>query len=270
MGNYKREGYHTKRVAWRSNLHFPVGKRVGIELELEHSKGYKRLLELLPDTRGTKPLTERDGSLTELGGLEIVFPPYTYDGIRRKNSYFRKAINQFLTDPPSVTTNTGMHMNINTTNWPVDVKKMFLAFLHSMPRNQIINLGGRAPNHYCKVRYVSWRNMLSCVKHDLAWAKPNRIEVRFPAATLDIDKILNLVTLFDLVERFVRKNGMANWFDVKQANVRFVGPDSLWFEAVPKPAGFNEMSKAMWKEFKEFVDAQRKTEHIKAFLEAIG
>lgn len=267
MGNYARNTYHSEKAVWRTAQHSPRGKRVGIELELEHSKGYKRLLELLPDTKGIRPSTERDGSLTENGGLEIIFPPYTYSGIRRKDSYFRKALAELAVDPPRFTTHTGMHMNINTTGWSVDAKKMFVAFLHCVPLDMLHTLGGRRPNNYSRIRYIPWSNMDSCIKHDLAWIRPNRIEVRFPAATIDADKVMNLITFFDLVEQFVRTPGRNMWFNAIQKKVRY---GLEWYMEYRKPAGFDEMSNKLWAQFKEFVNAKRKTKPIKEFLASIA
>jgi hypothetical protein len=274
MGNYTRQHYHAHRrgvpsTSWRLESHSPNGKRVGIELELEHSKGYARLLELLPDTNGVRPHTERDGSLNERNGLEIIFPPYSYAGIRRKDSYFQKALAEINKDPPITRFNTGMHMNVNTHGWPLNKKKLFASFIHSIPNSVVLKLGGRSPNQWCKRGYRPWMDAMSYRKGEMAWIRANRIEVRFPKATTNIQSILNLVTLFELVEEFVGKRGSMKHFSLSERGIRFddVG---LYFRDEPEPIGFSEMCKSRWKSFKEFVNAKPKTKNVKAFLEAIG
>lgn len=275
MGNYTRQFYHANRVVdgpskqtnWRLDAHSPQGKRIGIELELEHSKGFNRLLELLPDTNGIRPHTERDGSLSADNGLEIIFPPYTYSSIRRKDNYFQKALTEIGKDPPTTRYNTGMHMNINTNGWSLNKKKLFAAFIHSMPNNVVLKLGGRSLNHWCSRSHRDWMSAMHYRKGNMAWIRTNRIEVRFPKATTNIQSVLNLVTLFELLEEFVSRPNTAQDFSRDERGIVLERNDGL-FSIMP--AGFTKLSNSRWKRFKEFVNAKPKTKNVKAFLEAIG
>jgi hypothetical protein len=103
-------------------------------------------------------------------------------------------------------------------------------------------------------------------KHDLAWIRGNRIEVRFPKATLDMARVSNLITLFELVEEFVTHKPV-EYFNHLQRTVRYAR-EGEWYLNRNVPDGQIVMSRVLWATFKEFVNAKPKTKNVKAFLAA--
>lgn len=154
MGSYvKREWHDGDEFAAgvpRYN-HDLKGDHVGIELELDldHSGSYARILEALPDPPAgvAGPLTEFDGSLSSYGGVEIIFPPIPASTFGRNGSFFKTAINSLDAGVGSaaVRSNCGMHININVADWNQLTKDLTLLLFHYLPPELIEKVGGRRP-----------------------------------------------------------------------------------------------------------------------------
>ena len=208
MGNYVRGEYHGLRPKWRSAR--AQGKKIGVELELVHPRGYAQLLQLLPDPRRgqAKPVTERDGSLPVGTGLEIVFPPYGYESLRRKDGFFAKAVTALADGGARVSPSCGMHMNVNIDGWSREKAHAFCAVLNWFHPDKLRNIGGRLPNGYCPQRRLAhladYTSTVTYRVQSVATIRGayNRVECRFPAASLDHGRVKLLVDFLAFVEDF--------------------------------------------------------------------
>lgn len=207
---YNRERHGSVQPAWRKESNKPEGRMMGIEFEIEHPDGFDRILEALPEPRDPKntPVTERDGSLNDHCGVEIVFPPYKYAAFKSGTSFFARAMKALEEAGVESTVNCGMHMNINTTGWTADQRTAFVFFLHRFPRACIERIGGRTLNGYCnQYPELTFTAAATHTQHvTLAGLRPNRIEVRFPKATTDLNRVKNLTNFFELLEDYVKQD----------------------------------------------------------------
>lgn len=204
MGNYTRSAYHSRSPSWRNNFR-REGKYIGIEFELESKTSYQAVLHLLPNFPNRhRPITESDGSLSSTYGLEIVFPPFLASTLKRKNSVFSRSI-AAITPEFRESNGAGMHMNINTRGWDLDVKTKFVAVINNLPRKYLENIGQRALTSYCK-QAEGWAldDYRDACDHFAAEFKTDRIEVRFPRSTTNLDRINNLIEFFAHVEKFAK------------------------------------------------------------------
>lgn len=217
---YKRTAYHSVNPVWRTKKHAPSGYHIGIELEISHRQGYQRILENLPEPpKGhAQPITEFDSSLTARTDIEIVFPPYKHSTIKNGRSFLNKALTALREAGCQSTTETGMHVNINTTGWSARTVALFVATIHALPPHVLASVGGRLLNRYCKqltledsfnpetngtyldINAVVRRSKRS---HNTAVSvRNNRVELRFPAATTDITRVRTIVDFAVYVEKF--------------------------------------------------------------------
>jgi hypothetical protein len=200
------------RAGWVRQNNNLQGKYIGIELEVSHHKGYQQLLRLLPETEDAemRPSCEPDGSLNHRTSLEIVFPPYTYADIRSKESFFGKAINAlYVGDAAPDGNRCGMHLNINTFGWKPSKKQKFCALINWMPVDHVFHIGGRAPGAYCQrwLHYTlpGYDTGGGGLNRGMTAVRTGRIEVRFPNATVEHNRIANLSQFLEEVEKLAEK-----------------------------------------------------------------
>lgn len=201
---YKLEGHGKKKPAWRTNSNAAPNRRVGIEFEIENRLGFQAILDAIPDTLDPEeePVTERDGSLLEGQGVEIVFPPFKHSQLKQAESFFGRTLKALEDAGAESNTRCGMHMNVSTTGWNDDTKRSFLFFLNEVEVGVLVAIGGRALNGYCgQGRGYGWQDALALNSHCIcAGLRPNRIEVRFPQATMDQAKVSMIVDFLDLLQ----------------------------------------------------------------------
>lgn len=201
---YKLEGHGKKKPAWRTNTSEAPNRRIGIEFEIENELGYQAILDAIPETLdlNEEPVTERDGSLLEGKGVEIVFPPFKHSQLKTGESFFGRTLKALEECGAESNVRCGMHMNVSTTGWNDNTKRNFLYFLNRCQPILLQRIGGRALNHFCtQANYLAWADMLGCTAHVVcAGLRPNRIEVRFPQATMDQTKVGELVDFLDLLQ----------------------------------------------------------------------
>lgn len=218
--SYVREGHGRKKPAWRTNTHKPTGKRIGIELEIENKQGYQAILDALPETDNDdlRPVTESDGSLNPAWGVEIVFPPYSHGSLRLEGSFFGRSIKALADSGCEVSANCGMHMNINTDDWTDREKSVFMCWIHWMKPTALAKIGGRTLNNWCtQSPGMRLGDALQHQQHvTCAGIRPNRIEVRFPLATLEHQKIKNLTNFFSHLEDFCKLDTTYEWMLAQQ------------------------------------------------------
>lgn len=224
---YERSAYHSQHPAWRSRFR-RQGEYFGIELEREPivNQHYSTVLTALPDLARYRPLVETDGSLSH-NGIEFVFPPMKLSTYKNAKSGFRQMLKS-MEETTRSTRNTGMHININTTGWPVENISRYMALIHNMPQNWLENIGGRQLNHYCRqygggsLAYVydyCYRSHSYAIERGT-----NRMEARFPHSTTDHTKIVNLLEFFTELKAFV--------FDHEE----------LWVPPAEAPIGYGAVS----------------------------
>jgi hypothetical protein len=207
MGNYTRSPYHSQNPAWRNGFR-KHGQYIGIEYEMESSTGnYRDLLDLLPDMNGrNRPCTEMDGSLSSSSGIEIVFAPMSYRHLLRKDNTVKNAI-RAMAPVAQPHPRTGMHCNINTYGWSVVKRALFTAMIQNMRPVDMERIGGRTATSYCRrVPNKPLNSYTSVMHHSAAENKSDRIEIRFPQATSDPDRLDLIVSFADSLERFCAKH----------------------------------------------------------------
>lgn len=229
--SYERRGYHDTYADWRSEgggAYGLKGDYIGIELELE-SRSYQRVLNAMPEIRGkNRPHVETDGSLSR-DGLEIIFPPFRYGTVKKKNSAIHKVM-EALKSVVYTNENTGMHINVNTHGWDEDKVYRFISVFHLIKKQYLEKLGGRTLNSYCSQIDEEildwglnfWDRQESCSYDDdedllkinhfsevtsehsfAAEISENRVELRFPSATTNQLRLASLVDLVRCVEAFI-------------------------------------------------------------------
>lgn len=230
--SYERRGYHDTHADWRSEAGGAYGLEgdyIGIELELE-SRNYRHVLDAMPEIRGkNRPHVETDGSLSR-DGLEIIFPPFRYGTVKKKNSAIHKVM-EALKSVVYTNENTGMHINVNTHGWEQDKVNRFVSVFHLLSRRYLESLGGRRLTSYCSQideDILDWGlnfwdrqerlddgedyDELLKLKHFCevtsehsfaAEISENRVELRFPSATTNQLRLASLVDLVRCVEAFI-------------------------------------------------------------------
>ena len=206
MGNYVRRAYHSQRPAWRNSTNLR-GKYVGIEFEcVSATQSYRDILNALPDFKFNRgPLAETDGSLPQMRGVELVFPPVSYRQIKSSKSVFAKAMKALEGKISTGATSPGMHININTGGWSILKSCLFAAVVHNTPLNLLTKLGGRNLNSYCRKREGCQLNHYASFYHSVASNKGSRMELRFPKPTTDHEKLKWILEYVEAVEKFANK-----------------------------------------------------------------
>lgn len=250
MGNYAKLPYHYSTPEWRTTRNKPRGQYVGVELEISNVNGYNRTLEALPEPSNKKlrPLTEADGSINYQRDVEIIFPPYKYSAIKNGNSYITKAMAALRDANSRGTEATGMHVNLNTTGWGKRARKLFVAVCHELPQATIEGIGGRDLTRHCRQHAgsIDWVVYLSKNSHNTVVSlRDNRVELRFPATTTDINRLRLIVDFGHYVERFVRSLPA----DINTANRLST-----------------ELGASVEVAFRAFLNAQKKTKALKNLL----
>lgn len=185
---------------------------VGVELELEHSRGYAAILAALPDTANTnlRPSTEMDGSLDDYRGVEIVFPPMSPSQLSNGNSFIRRSFKALDESGAHGGRNCGMHVNINTFGWDVRVRNTYISLFFLITQDTLCAIGGRSLTNYCE----QWFNLNEVTNqagvarwcrnnhNTVVSVRPDRVELRFPAATTNIEKLQTVVAFSNYVKQY--------------------------------------------------------------------
>lgn len=206
MGNYTRTRYHTHDRVW-PRAQAPIGRYVGVELEVAHRRGYAHLLDILPDPPNEmmRPATETDASLPPDQGVEIVFPAFRYSEAKKKASFFGQTLAVLEQENTSTDGNCGMHLNVNTTTWDADKAAAFCAVINYLRPAWLERIGGRDLNQYCYQHRGSFEQFKQNNRCAAGRRNANRIECRFPRATTSHDKFVSILNFLTLVERYVSR-----------------------------------------------------------------
>jgi hypothetical protein len=211
---YSLNKHGSVRPVWRTNENEAPPRRIGVEFEIENQLGYQHILNAIPDTDDPAelPVTERDGSLIEGQGVEIVFPPFKHSQLKSAESFFGRTLKAIEDAGAESNVRCGMHMNVSTAGWSDATKCAFLFFLNTVNVKYLKAIGGRALNGYCSQQKVRFDDNIYLTDHMIcAGLRPNRIEVRFPQATMDMEKMALNVDFLDLLQDWAADEAEQNW-----------------------------------------------------------
>lgn len=191
------------------------GMLFGIELELESRGGFERddIVKAFPDMvkgDGPPPVFENDGSLDHVRGVEIIFPPVKPSVLRDPESYFNKALASLRRNRVvAKVAHAGMHINVNSFGLSDQTVANFCAVVHFMPREKYKTIAGRYPggySHQAEPEEVDdIHELLQYGDHE--WCvevHEDRIECRYPVASLDPEHIERNLTFIEVLLRFAK------------------------------------------------------------------
>lgn len=191
------------------------GMLFGIELELESKRGFERddIVKSFPEMvkgDGPPPVFENDGSLDHVRGVEIIFPPVKPRVLRDPSSYFNKALASLRRKRVvAEVAHAGMHINVNCYELDNEVVAMFCAVIHFMPKRKYRTIAGRYPGGYTNQLSTdevdSLDELLDYDDHE--WCvevHEDRIECRYPKASLDPEHIERNLTFIEVLMRFAK------------------------------------------------------------------
>lgn len=209
---YQLYSYHSNRPSWRRDTYTPRGKLYGIELEIENPNGRRAILACLPEVRRCnefyRPVTETDGSLNHTG-VEIVFPPLAAKTLTNKASLFSRSLENLKENGAVASSRTGMHVNVNIADWSRDKAIAFAAVINWVPSKYLTRVGGRrALNHYSQQCRNGWMELARGHYRGSATLRSNRVEVRFPKATLNMTRVKNVLSFLEFVEEYVEHDSV--------------------------------------------------------------
>ena len=224
MGNYVRDEYHESdvrdsRFCSRTKKE---GKLVGVELEVECEDGFGEVLDAVPDFETDGPAMERDGSLNDSYGVEIIFPPIPADRITQARSTVARTMSAISKLNLNLSSGTGMHVSINCSDWSDNKAYRYIMAYHWLPREMIERVGGRRLTHYCYQDRTLAEDERSIYlyenPHELVAERDGyRIELRYPQATTDITRLAKVLTLSDMIEEWADSTNATDWDDKEQA-----------------------------------------------------
>jgi hypothetical protein len=200
-------GWHSNEPTWRDTSYEKTGTLIGIELEVHNAKGRQRAADCLDTVNFGKypvPIAERDGSLDEELGVEIILPPLPLKEIEAKDGYVARLMDALkesgCTKNSTKVNGYGMHININMDGWS-DKEKLLVQYLINLFAEFGTKVGRRKEGHggYHPVldytrgelhTYFGDRHCAAYIRGSggvrTGTAGGKVMEVRFPKTTLEI------------------------------------------------------------------------------------
>lgn len=127
--------YHQTQPDWRTPAAAKQGNLIGVELEVYHPEHRQRAADAIDNFRPGKhpaPLAERDGSIDQTHGVEIICPPIPLEDVKKPDGYMARLMRVLVEagtdEDPAV--GYGMHVNINLEGWSDEEKLMTQYFLN--------------------------------------------------------------------------------------------------------------------------------------------
>lgn len=222
--------YHQVLPEWRQTANDKPGQLIGVELEVHHPRSRQTaadVLDTLDFGQYPVPFAERDGSISQEHGVEIICPPLPLEEAVSPTGYIARLMQGLAAKGTTAVpaANYGMHVNINLDGWTAQ-EKLLVQFLINKfgEAGQIIGnrdgkgCGGFHPTLLYKLE-AGGRLQLHTFfgdKHCAAWIRPagrNRaagggegrvMEVRFPRSTLDIERLKLVVDYVFALKRWVQ------------------------------------------------------------------
>lgn len=224
--------YHGNMPEWRRTDAAKKGNLLGIELEVHHPRGREvsadALDNFVPGDRTPMPIAERDGSLDEHLGVEIICPPLTVEQATTNGGYINRLMDTLRTagtspEPPN---GYGMHVNVNIAEWSF-AEKVGVQYLINSFKTLGEHLGRRPEGRTTFGGYIPVYRMVRLPtggvsmttypgdKHAAAYIRMNAarqagrdaagivMEVRLAKSTLEIQNLRNVVDYTFALRDFV-------------------------------------------------------------------
>lgn len=222
--------YHGEMPDWRVTGLTKTGELFGIELEVEHVADRQVAADAVDavDYGGhPPPVVERDGSLSETLGVEIVCPPLPIANVMDEDGYIARLMRKLRESgvPSKQRESVGMHVNVNVVDWTPQEKLLvqwclnaFYAGASHVGRRGNGGFGSFIPTcRYAREVDGSLRmDTFPGGKHSAAWLRSpgNRfpagrgnalvMEARFPRSTLEIKELHDAIDYITAVRDWVR------------------------------------------------------------------
>lgn len=217
MEDALREGrlpaYHGNKVSWRHQKFDPKSvMHYGVELELRS----KNRADVCRKAVKMGMLGERDGSLHEREGIEIVAKPMTFDSFKKPDNEWVQFLHGMKglakgwaadgADIDGDVRSYGMHVNISRTCMSPHHQIKMICFIHNN-RDFCVEIAGRNENHYTQFREKPQDEgaLFSPDKYDAAAVRSNdRIEVRIFKSTINPHVFMKNVEFVDAVVSYTK------------------------------------------------------------------
>jgi hypothetical protein len=205
--------YHVNKASWRNaQFHSGDDPHYGIELEIR-SRSHRKDVCLAAVDVGM--FGERDGSLHNTQGIEIVGYPQTFQDSVKKDGVWMKFLNSIKGKAEGWTADGedmdghhyyGMHVNISRKSMTPTHQIKLVCFIHNN-RDFCVSIAGRNENHYSQFRTKPEDEgaLYSEDKYDAAAIRSNeRIEVRIFKSTVNPSCFLKNVEFCDAVLHYTK------------------------------------------------------------------
>jgi hypothetical protein len=223
--------YHGNVPDWRATTNTKAGDLFGIELEVEHSLDRQIAADAVDDIDyegHPAPITERDGSLHRLLGVEIICPPLPMDNVMNEDGYIARLMRRLreVGVPDDQRQTCGMHINVNVVDWTPQEKLLVQWCLNAfnVVATHIGRRGGGGTFGSFLPVYQYRREVDGSLradtfpggKHSAAWLRsPGNgfpagrgnalvLEARFPRSTLEIKELHAAIDYIMAVRDWVR------------------------------------------------------------------
>lgn len=192
-------GYHELHRPWKHKSHPPSA--IGVELETYADDA----MEHAEMAMAIGLLAERDGSLDDTHGVEIVGPPMLMGEYLITASPWHKLFSKSEFKAWDAGTGYGMHVNLNREGMTKIHQCRFVRFIHDN-KPFCEHIAGRKENHWAQYS----KKTLACYrrdgeKYEAAAMREGRIEVRIFRATRKVESFLKNIEFVDAVREFTQE-----------------------------------------------------------------
>jgi hypothetical protein len=224
--------YHHSETTWRNTATARKGVLIGVELEVHNRDGRQLAADALDEVdfgEYPAPVAERDGSLDEELGVEIILPPLPLQEVQLPDGYVVKVMkalkNSGCTDSDrGKLDGYGMHVNINLADWEPKEKLLVQHLLNLFDGygEQVGRRRGGHGGYHPKMFYYLEGNATFRLgtyfgdRHCAAYIRSagrsvpagvgdgNVMEVRLPKTTLEIEHLHQVIDYVFALRNWVR------------------------------------------------------------------
>lgn len=214
--------YHGTPTAadWRQSRDL-TGNFVGVEIETHNEAGSERTVNAVDKMKGyegRKSVCEADGSICHYRGTEVITPPIPLAQAVKKDGYLSSLITTLLESGVTIDPekNYGLHINVNVRGWGEQDKHLLTYGVHIL-KGICQKIGGRTGEAREGLAY--WQPIIvkdddSFItdhnKYKPAWLRNNNhnvVEIRYPKAVVDFDKIKTNISFIYALRGFFQTEG---------------------------------------------------------------
>lgn len=222
--------YHREQPNWRAGEVPKSGQLIGIELEVYNPNGRQESADALDNFdpgEYPSPIAERDGSLSETHGVEIICPPLPIKDILEPDGGYIGRLMKRLIDSgvtPEGKGGYGMHVNINLEGWSAKEKVLVQYLLNYFDLfgahlgRRTTGFGSYDPyymlrtnnNRRLEVRtFRGDRHVAAYIRRSHSGVRAGEpdgmvMEVRFPLGALDMEYLRNIIDYVFAIRDWVR------------------------------------------------------------------